>query len=434
MTAKSSPVHLLRKLLGFKNLSITWFDLKPHKGVLQLGIKPFKNGARCPECGRRCKLLKRSHRRTAREMRTWRDVPCGGLAVSLHYHPREITCPTHGRRQEEIPWAAPKARCTLRLEYELMRSCRVTTQKDACAALGLPPSTGAEILHRCVTRSRVGHKIRGLKHIGIDEISYRKGHRYLTIVYDLERRHIIWASKGRARATIDRFFQEHLSPHQRSQVKTACCDMSPTYIGAITEHLPDALLILDRFHVIKALNEAVDEVRKEIWRALDKAGRKKLKGLRFTLLKNKKNRTPAERAAIAKIEHSQRRIFRATTLKDELGNLWDYESPAWAEKFLKKWTKKALLSRIEPMRKFVRTLKAHWDGVLASISGITNAVAEGLNRIIRQVKNRASGYRSTDNFIDMIYLVAGDLDLPAQIAVQNRTRQVKSQHHNELCL
>ncbi len=433
MTAKSSPCHVVRLLLGFKELSVTGFKIQPDKGVLHLWVKPFKNGACCPECGRRCKLFPRKAGSARRKLRTWRDIPYGGLSVSLHYAPREILCPTHGRLQEDIPWAAPKARTTLRLECRLMRLCQVTTQNEAAATLGLPASTLAEILHRVVRRSREGHKIRGLKHIGIDEISYRKGHRYLTVVYDLERHHVVWVGKGRARDTIDRFFKDHMTPGQRARVKTACCDMSPTYIGAIREHLPDALLVLDRFHVVKALNEAVDEVRKEQWRALDKAGRKKLKGLRFALLKNRKNRDAKERAAIARIEHSQRRIFRATTLKDDLGILWDYESPYPAERFLKKWCKRALLSRIEPVRKFVRTLKAHWDGVLASIGGITNAVAEGLNRVIRLTKNRASGYRSVDNFADMIYLTVGDLDLPAQIPLENRPRETKPQHHSDLC-
>lgn len=434
MTSKSSPCHVIRLLLGFKELSVTGFKIEPRKGVLHLWVKPFKNGACCPECGRRCKLLKRKGQDARRKPRTWRDIPHGGLSICLHYAPREISCPTHGRLQENIPWAAPKARSTLRLECRLMRLCRTTTQKEAAATLGLPASTLAEVLHRTVKRAREGHKIRGLKHIGIDEISYRKGHRYLTVVYDLERHHVVWAAKGRARETIDRFFNQHMSLGQRTRVKTACCDMSPTYIGAIKEHLPAALLILDRFHIIKALNEAIDEVRKEQWRSLDKSERKKLKGLRFALLKNRKNRTARERAAIAGIEKSQRRIFRATTLKDDLGHLWEYVDSFCAEKFLKRWCKRALLSRIEPVRKFVRTVKAHWDGILASISGITNAAAEGLNRVIRLTKNRASGYRDENNFINMIYLTVGDLDLPAQIPLENRPRETKLQHHSSLCL
>ena len=425
---------LLRNVLGFKNLIVTGHDLRPRKGVLHLWVKPHKNGARCLECGRRCKLLRRGRRGAARHRRTWRDIPAGGLGVALHYSPREILCPTHGRRQEDIPWAAPKARNSLRLECQLLRLCKVMTQKEAAAQLGIPASTVADILHRVVARCRDGHKIRGLKSIGIDEISYQKRHKYLTVVYDLDRHHVVWAGRGKGRKTIDRFFEEVLSKGQRARVRTACCDMSEAYIGAIAHHLPKAVLVLDRFHIVKALNEAVDEVRKEHWRNAEGEARADLRGLRFTLLKNRKNRTRAEHAALASLERSNRRVFRACTLKDELNHFWEYVYLGCAEKFLKRWCKRALLSRIEPIRKFVRTIRAHIEPVFASILGVTNAVAEGINRLLRMAKNRASGFRSPDNFINIIYLVAGDLDLPAQIPSQNRSRQTKSIHHKNLCL
>jgi len=129
MTFKSSINKLLRNLLGFKNLHITGHDLCPRKGVLRLLVKPHKNGTCCPECGWRGKLLKRGPRGAARDARTWRDIPVGGLAVALRYCPREIVCETHGRRQEAIPWAAPNSRSTLRFDFQLLRLCKVMTQK-----------------------------------------------------------------------------------------------------------------------------------------------------------------------------------------------------------------------------------------------------------------------------------------------------------------
>ena len=120
---------LLRKVLGFKNLIITSHDFRPRKGALSLWVKPYENGACCPKCHRRCKLISRRH--PQRAQRTWRDVPVGGLSVALHYAPREILCPTHGRLQEDIPWAAPKSRVTYRFEYQLLRYCTVMTQKEA---------------------------------------------------------------------------------------------------------------------------------------------------------------------------------------------------------------------------------------------------------------------------------------------------------------
>ncbi len=433
MTVKSSTNKLLRTLLGFKNLLVTGHELLPRKGVLWLAVKPDKNGACCPHCGRRGKIVKRNRKQIARASRTWRDLPVGGLATAITYSPREIICETHGRVQEDIPWAALHSRTTYRFDFQMMRLCKVMTQKEAAAQLGVPASTLAEMLHRCVGRYRDGHKLRGLKNLGIDEISYKRGHRYLTIVYDLDRSQVVWVGEGKKRKTIDRFFNEVMSAGQRARVETACCDMSRTYIGAIEHHLPRALLVIDRFHVIKALNDSVDEVRKEVWRAASKAERKGLRGLRFIILKNRKNRTRREHKVMAELARTQRQVARACELKDELSHFWTYSNPSNAEKFLKAWKKRVKLSRIEPLKKFARTLEAHWDGVMASWFGITNAVAEGLNRVIRMAKNRASGYRSTDNFANMIYLIVGDLDLPGQIPAINRPRITKPLHHKTLC-
>lgn len=421
---------LLRKVLGFKNLIITTHDLRPRKGLLSLWVKPYKNGACCPKCHRRCNLITRGH--PQRAQRTWRDVPVGGFSVALHYAPHEVLCPTHGRIQEDIPWAAPKSRVTYRLEYQLLRYCTVMTQKEAAALLGIPQSTAADILHRIIARYRKGHKIRGVKRIAIDEISYKKGHRYLTVVYDLERHCVLWVGEGKGRSTIDTFFTEVLSKGQRSRIVAASSDMSNAYMGAIKEHLPNAVLVLDRFHIMKSLNDAVDQVRKEERAKADAEARKTLKGLRFILLKNPKHRTASERKTLAALERSNRRIYRACILKDEISHFWEYTYLGSAAKFLDRWCTRTLLSRLEPMRKFVRTLRRHWDGVFASISGITSAVAEGINRVLRMAKNRASGFRSTDNFINIIHLVAGDLDFPAQIPPQNRSPQIKPILHKSL--
>ena len=315
-----------------------------------------------------------------------------------------------------------------------MKLCKVMTQKEAAKLCGVPASTMADILHRIIKHYRKGHKIRGLKEIGIDEISYKKRHRYLTVVYDLERHCVVWIGEGKGRETIDKFFGEALSKGQRSRIRIACCDMSQAYIGAIQAHLPKALLVLDRFHIAKALNEAVDEVRKEQWRHADAASRKELKGLRFVLLKNPGNRSPQERKLLAALERSQRRIFRACELKDRLDHFWEYQRVGWAEKFLNTWCRSAMLSRLNPLKKFVAMVRGHWDGVMASITGATNAAAEGINRLLKLAKNRASGYRSTTNFANMIMLIAGDLDLPAQIPAQNRPRQTKPKTFQSLLL
>ena len=401
----------ISKLLCLVGLRVCDFWFKQRLREFHLHVKPHKNGAKCPQCKRRGKIV-----RIMPQQRIWRDVPVCGWAVFLHYFPREIECPTHGRAQELIPWADGYARVTYRLEFLVLTYSQLMTQKAAAKLLHLPGSTFSDILHRTITRCRDGHRVRGLKALGIDEVSYRKGHKYVTVVYDLERACVVWVGKGKARQTIDRFFNEVLSDYQMKRVEWACCDMSETYIGAIKDHCPNAELVLDRFHIVKALNEALDEVRKEEWREATGDERKALKGLRWLLFRHPAKRSKADTRLLNQLRKSNRRIHRAWVLKDEFNQFWDYKTQRGAKRFLKQWSTTALKSRLEPLRKFVYTIRKHTDNILTFIdSRLTNAIAEGLNRIIRIVKNRASGFRTVWAFIDLIYLTIGDVDIPAQI-------------------
>ena len=407
----------IAKLLKLKGLKLTDLVFKAREGALYLFVKPWKNGCQCPECGRRSKI-----KRVLPAARTWRDVCVCGWSVFFIYNPKEIECPTHGRAQEAIPWADKNARITYRLEFLILTYSQLMTQKAAAQLLHLPKSTFSDILHRTIGRVRDGHRIRGLKCIGVDEVSYKKGHKYVTVVYDLDRACILWVGKGKKRKTIDAFFKNHLSDYQKKQIQWASCDMSETFIGALKTHCPNAKLVLDRFHIVKALNSAVDEVRKEQWRTVGGDERKVLKGIRWILFRNHDNRTKEDKQILAALRKSNRRIYRASILKDEFDRFWDYKAPWAARRFLKNWTTTALKSRLEPLRKFVATIRKHSEDIITFVEcRITNATAEGLNRIIRMLKNRASGFRSVNAFIDLIYLAIGDVDIPAQFPARFRT-------------
>lgn len=407
----------IQKLLNLKGLCVAGFEFKTRQKTLHLWVKPLKNGCLCPLCRRRGRI-----KRIMDMPRVWRDLPVCGCSVLLWYCPREIICSTHGRVQEDIPWAESYARITYRFEYALLVYCQMMTQKAAAKILHIPKSTLSDMLHRTITRIRDGHRIRGLKSVGVDEISYCKGHKYATIVYDLDRSRVVWVGQGKGRETIDIFFEEMLSDYQKSKIEWACCDMSETYIGAIEEHCPNAILVLDRFHIVKALNEAVDEVRKEQWRKASVDDRKALKGLRWLLFKHSSNRSKKDSCTLNALQKGNRRIHRAWVLKDEFEQFWDYKAPWAAKRFLKRWMTTALKSRIEPIRKFVKTIKKHFHRIIPFIgSRLTNAIAEGLNRIIKIVKNRASGFRTLEAFTDIIFLTVGDVDIPAQIPAKFRT-------------
>jgi len=412
-----SNLKLLSKILRLKGMKITNFWFKNRGKELHLAVKPYKNGCRCPECGRRGKIISQTS-----QSRMWEDLTLIGMKVLLWYAPKEIVCPTHGRVQEEIPWAPAYSRVTYRLEWRICALCQSMTQKAAAEIMKMASSTLSDLLHRIITRVRSGHKIRGVVTLGVDEVSFCKGHKYATLVYDLDRSRVLWVGYGKGRETIDHFFGECLSDGQKARIKWASCDMSRAYTEAIKHHCSNATLVIDRFHIVKALNQAVDDVRKEEWRELDTVGRKAIKGLRWLLSMRSSNRTKGHTRFLNSLRNSNRRIHRAWILKDEFEQFWDYTYRGSAEKFLKRWMKSTLLSRIPSMRRFVTTLKNHYDNIVPFIDrNLTNAVGEGLNRIVKIVKNRASGYRNLDAFADMIYLTVGDMDIPAHIPSDLRT-------------
>ncbi|MBU2645609.1 ISL3 family transposase [bacterium] len=384
-----SITKFIQRLLRIKAFSVRSFEFKNWYRELWLEVKPFKNGALCPHCLRRGRII-----HTLDEPRVWRDVMICKRKVYFTYCPREIDCPVHGRVQEDIPWAAPHAQVTYRLEYAVLIHCTIMTQKAAGQLLKIAASTISDLLHRIITRERRGHRIRNLKMIGIDEISYCKGRKYATIVYDLQRSCVVWIGQGKARETIDRFFKEKLSQYQRNQIVSGCCDMSETFIGAIEKWCPNATLTLDRFHIVKALNDAVDEVRKEEWRKADRPGKKALKGLRWLIYRHSSNRSAEDTRTLKSLYMGNRRIHRSWVLKDEFEQFWEFSDIKLAEEFLDSWCKTAMKSRLESIKTFIRTIRRHKHRLLPFIENrLTNAAAEGLNRIIKIVKNRPVDFR-----------------------------------------
>ena len=241
------------------------------------------------------------------------------------------------------------------------------TQKAAAEILRLPTSTLSNLLqsshHAGAPRAhhpRPDHA-RGRRDLLL------QGRTFATLVYDLDRAQVVWVGQGKGRDTIDRFFNDWMSRGQKARVAWASCDMSPAYIGAITHHCPNVPLVIDRFHLVKALNQAVDEVRKEQWRALDTQGRKAIKGLRWLLSRHSRHRTKGHTRFLNSLRNSNRRIHRAWVLKDEFEHFWDYRYPASAKKFLRRWMTAALRSRIPTICTFVGTLRTHLVHIMAFI-------------------------------------------------------------------
>jgi transposase len=411
-------VQLIEKLLHCKGVKVIDFNVDESLMKLHVWVKPYKNGACCPTCLRRCELITNADR----VERTWIDAPMGEWKVIYHYCPREVVCPTHGRLQENIPWASAYSRVTLRFEHLMLIYASVMTLTAAAGLLKTPISTLSDMLHRSIERARKGHKVTGLISIGIDEISYEKGRKFATIVYDLERSLVIWVGKGKGRETIDYFFEKVLGTQAALKIKTASCDLGEAYIGAIEKYCKNATLVLDRFHVVKLLNAAVDEVRKEEWRQLQGDEKKAMKGLRWLLYRHSRTRTKDQTKTLKELKKSNNKIYRAWVLKDEFEQVWNYRSRKGAADFLEAWITRTLRSRIPSMKTFANTMRRHFEKIVTfSTTRLTNAIAEGLNRILKIIKNRASGFRNLKVYADMIYLTVGDVDISAQIPEEFRS-------------
>jgi transposase len=245
--------------------------------------------------------------------------------------------------------------------------------------------------------------------IGLDETSSKRGHNYITVFVDMDRSKVLFATPGKDAATLTAF-KEDLEAHggRPGQIKHACCDMSPAFIRGIEDTFENASITFDKFHVIKVINEAVDEVRRS-----EQKTRSELKKTRYAWLKNPDNLTKKLQAVIdaLNVKKMNLKTSRAYQIKLTFQDVYDQPIQR-AEAFLKRWYFWATHSRLQPIINAARTIKRHWAGILQWFeSKINNGVLEGINSLIQAAKAKARGYRSNRNLITIIYLIAGKLDL-----------------------
>ena len=264
------------------------------------------------------------------------------------------------------------------------------------------------VLEHYVERAREQADYSALRHLGVDETASKRGHNYVSLFVDLEQARTVFVTEGKDASTIERF-QADLLDHGGSPeaVEEVCCDMSPAFILGVESHLPEARLTFDKFHVLKLLNAAVDEVRRR-----EQRERPELKRTRYLWLKNPERLTAQQRTILETLHPKSLNLktVRAYRIRLAFQALWK-QPPELAEAFLKKWYFWATHSRLEPIQQCAKTIKKHWQGILNWFeSRVNNGILEGINSIIQAAKARARGYRTIKNFITMIYLISGKLD------------------------
>jgi len=363
----------------------------------------------CPECQHLLACADHA------EERTWRHLDTCQFQTHLHARIPRVACPTHGVRQVRVPWAEPRARFTQLMERLVIDVIlQASTLSAACRILGISWDEAAAVMRRAVARGQARKVARPIAYLGVDEKAFRKGHVYHTIVCDLERHTVEHVAADRRVESLAAYFAG-LSPAHRAAVQAVAMDMWDPYIRATREGLPDGAskIVFDRFHIMQAMNTAVDEVRKQEHRALRAGGGDSvLTGSKYLWLYAKENVPEKHAARFTALCARALKVGRAWALKETLRTLWTYRRRWAATRFFQRWYHWARCSRLAPVRKVAETFKRHVDGILGYCQHpITNGVTEGLNSKIMTIKRKACGFRNPLNFETAIYFHCGGLDL-----------------------
>lgn len=346
----------------------------------------------------------------------WRHLDLGAWRLGLRASLRRLRCPTHGVRTEGVPFARSGSDFTRDFE-DLVGYLATTMDKTAiCRLLRIDWDTVGRIIARVMATGLDANRLEDLFEIGVDEVAWRKGHQYLTLVSDHRRRRIVWGAEGKDTATLDGFFSE-LGTKRSGDLEAVSMDMSAAYRNSVTKagHAPQAVICYDPFHVVALATKALDKVRREVWqemRKLDEQAAKRFKGARWALLKNPPDLTDDQAATLRKLRRRGGDLWRAYTLKEALrevfaGDLGHDDVAMLLERFCSR----ASRSRIKAFVVLAKTIRTHLAGILAAVRlGVNNARHEGLNARVRLITKRAYGFHSARATLALIMLTLGPID------------------------
>ena len=389
---------VLTNILGMKQVRVGGCEFDGD-GVL-IDVAPSTRIARCGGCGCRVRRVY-DHRRG----RLWRHVDFGGMQTRLRYDLRRVDCRRCGVCTEMVPWAHAESAFTSAFEEQVAYLAQRTDKTTIVSMMRIAWTTVGSIASRVVQRMSPTDRLDGLRRIGVDELSYRRHHEYVTIVTDHDSGKVVWAHEGKSAATLDMFFAE-LGPERCAQLSAVTLDMSQAYIKSVQTHAPKAALVFDRFHVQRLAHDALDQVRREL--VAKQAGTEQarvIKKTRFVLQKNPENLSADERHRLADVQAFNQPLYRAYLLKESLATTLDRRQINVAHGELQAWLGWASRSRLAPFVKVAATIRKHMHGVLAYVStGLSNGRIEGLNGKIRVITRRAYGFHSAASLIGLIFL------------------------------
>ncbi len=396
--------NLLQLALGLTPpWTVTRSDFDPEAQRLDIEID-FAPGSRfpCPHCGAAdCPAYDT-------QRMSWRHLNFFQHQAYLNARVPRVRCDTCGIKQVHVPWARPDSGFTLLFEALLMTMLSAMPVRTVAKMVGEHDTRLWRVLHHYVDQARARADASTVTRVAIDETAARRGHDYITLFVDIDQARVLFATEGKDAATVAAFADD-LAAHggDAEAIDEVCIDMSPAFIKGTAEHLPNAAVTFDKFHAVKIVNDAVDQVRRA-----EQKGQSVLRGTRYIWLRNPANLSDRQQATLDSLPTRHLKTARAYQIRLAFQDLYHQPSAEAGAGFLKKWYFWATHSRLAPMIDAARTVKHHWHGILRWFdSRIANGLIEGINSLVQAAKAKARGYRSTRNLKAIVYLLAGKLDL-----------------------
>lgn len=363
--------------------------------VLLVRVRPRK-GSRpvCSGCGGRGPVHDRL------DDREFEYVPCWGFLVFFVYRMRRVNCRSCGVKVERVPWCDGKRPMTITYRWYLAKWAKRLSWTEVATIFQTSWNSVCRAVEHAVEWGRKRRRLEDVTAIGVDEISWRRGHTYLTLVYDIgsETKRLLAVAEERTEASL-RSCLDELGEACCRQLKFIASDMWQPYLKVLAERACQAIHVLDRFHIMQKFGKAIDEIRAEETKRLKRDGYEPvLTKSRWCLLKRPENLTDTQSLRLTELLRYNLKAVRAYLLKEEFQQFWDYVSPKWAEKFLAEWTAKVMRSRLDPLKKVARTLRSHQHLILNWFKAkgqVSSGAVEGLNNQAKLVSRKSHGFRTS---------------------------------------
>ena len=349
--------------------------------------------------------------------RRFEFVPLWQIAVYLVYSMRRVNCPECGVKVEQVPWCDGKNHLTITYRWFLAGWARRLSWSEVADAFDTTWEKVFRSVKHAVSWGLAHRDLEGITAIGVDEIQWHRGHKYLTLVYQIDEgcRRLLWVGQHRTAKSFLRFFRM-LGKDRSAKLQYVCSDMWSAYLKVIAKKAKNAIHILDRFHIMQSMNKAIDKVRAGEARQMEKDGYEPvLKHSRWCLLKRRVNLTSKQTVKIRELLQYNLRSVKSYLLREDFQRFWDYASPTWAGKFLDEWCTRTMRSQIEPMKKVARSLRSHRPLILnwfRACGTMSSGTVEGFNTKAKLTIRKAFGFRTYEAQETALYHTLGKLPEP----------------------